>query len=150
MRLVKQFSVPMINKPGSLANICHALAEAKVNVLALNIFEATEQGLLRIVVDKPEIARLLLSRLNSSVTETDVLAVELPNRPGVMAGLAERLGREHININYAYATTAGQGNQTIVIVKVQYPEKAMKTLKDLAHNHKAKSGNPVRQNFRRF
>lgn len=149
MKILKQFSVPMINKPGSMANICSALAEAKVNIMAMSIFEATEQGLLRIVVDKPEIARLILSRLNSSVTETDILAVELPNRPGVMAGLAEKLGREHININYAYGTTSTPGHQPIVVVKVQYPEKAMKALKDLAHNSHSK-GNPVRQNFRKF
>jgi len=130
MKIIKQFSVSLVNRPGVLAHICRTLADARVNIMAMTITDSVELGVLRMVVDKPDIARTILSRLDAPVTESEVLAVNMPNRPGSLATLAEKLSRAHININYAYATTGISGGQAIVIIKVQYPEKAIKVLQE--------------------
>jgi len=130
MQIVKQFAITAVNKPGVLANVAQSLAQKKVNILALIISDSVELGVLRIVVDKADIARPILTRLFSEVTETDVLLVEMPNRPGTLADVAEKLGHAHMNINYAYATTGAMGGHTTVILKVQYPEKAMDVLRE--------------------
>lgn len=132
MRIVKQFAIMAVNKPGVLADVAHSLAEEKVNIIALTISDSVDLGVLRIVVDKADIARPVLTRLFSEVTETDVLVIDMPNRPGMLADVAQKLGHAHININYAYATTGAMGGQTTVILKVQYPEKAMDVLKEIA------------------
>ncbi|MFA5794884.1 MAG: ACT domain-containing protein [Candidatus Brocadiia bacterium] len=145
MRITKQFAIMSINKPGVLANIAKSLAEKKVNIIAMIISDAVELGVLRIVVDKVDVARPVLTRLFSDVTETDVLLVDMPNRPGTLADVAEKLGQAHININYAYATTGAMGGQTTVILKVQYPEKAIEVLKEITRKTE---GRPlVRQGY---
>lgn len=145
MNVVKQFSVSMVNRPGMLANMCRALADAKVNILALAVSDSEDLGLLRIIVDKPELAKSILSKFDTPINETEVLAVEMPNRPGALAGIAEKLGRAHINLTYAYATTAATGSRTTVILKVQYPEKAIKVLQDT--DRRAEKKNLFRANF---
>ncbi|MFH1227973.1 MAG: ACT domain-containing protein [Planctomycetota bacterium] len=145
MRIVKQFAITAVNKPGILANVAQSLAEKKVNILALIISDSVELGVLRIVVDKADIARPILTKLFSEVTETDVLLVDMPNRPGTLAHVAEKLGQAHININYAYATTGAMGGQTTVILKVQYPEKAMDVLREITR--KSEGRQLVRQGY---
>jgi hypothetical protein len=146
MNIARQFSVSMVNRPGILANICRALADAKVNILALAVSDSVELGLLRIVVDKPEMAKSILSKFDTPISETEVLAIEMPNRPGALAGAAEKLGRAHINLNYAYATTGTPGGRTTVVLKVQYPEKAIKVLHETDRKEERK--NLFRANFR--
>ncbi|GFO81855.1 MAG: hypothetical protein A49_14820 [Methyloceanibacter sp.] len=77
-----QFSFFLVNKPGVLSHIFSDLAKSKVNIQALAMMDSMEHGVLRMVVDDPTVARPVMQRLNIPVTETDVLAVELSNRPG--------------------------------------------------------------------
>jgi hypothetical protein len=64
------------------------------------------------------------------MTETDVLCLELSNRPGALADVATVLGEHHININYAYCTSGAPGGRTTGIFKVADPKKAMHVLKE--------------------
>lgn len=146
MNVVKEFSLSMANKPGMLANICKTLAEKKVNIISFTISDSTNLGMLRIVVDKPDMARPILSRLHSDISETEVLSIDMPNRPGALAGIAEKLSRAHININYAYATTSGP--KAITVLKVQYPGKAAEVLKTPERQNQKLT--PVRTDFRKY
>src|SRR5215213_5169854 len=97
-----QFSVFLVNKPGVLAQVTRALAEAKLNLVAMTLVDSQEHGVLRMVVeDEPE-ARKVLAKLNHPMTETEVVCLELSNNPGALADVAQLLGENHININYAY------------------------------------------------
>src|SRR5437588_10791992 len=96
-----QFSVFLVNKPGVLAQVTGALAQAKVNLVAVTLVDSQEHGVLRMVAEKPTEAREVLKKLNLPMTETEVLCVDLPNRPGALADVATQLGKDHININYA-------------------------------------------------
>jgi len=74
-------------------------------------------------------ARGVLTKLNLPMTETEVLCLDLPNRPGALADVATLLGKNHININYAYVTSGAPGGRTTGILKVADQSKAMHVLK---------------------
>ena len=121
-----QFSVFLVNKPGILSKVCDALAEQKINVVALTRMDSVEHGVFRLVPANPPKARALLKSLNLPMTETEVLSAEMPNRPGAMADLCARLNSEHISIKYAYVTSGATGGRTTGIFKVDNTKKAIR------------------------
>lgn len=121
-----QFSIFLVNKPGILSRVCDALAEQKINVLALTLMDSVEHGVFRLVPGNPKKARTLLKSLNLPMTETEVLSAEMPNRPGAMADLCARLNSEHISIKYAYVTSGAAGGRTTGIFKVDNTKKAIR------------------------
>jgi len=134
--LLPQFSVFLVNKPGVLAQVTGALAQAKVNLVAVTLVDSQEHGVLRMVAEKPSEARDVLKKLNLPMTETEVLCVDLPNRPGALADVATQLGKEHININYAYVTSGAPGGLTTGVFKVADHTKAVHVLKKAVSKHK--------------
>src|SRR5512133_2721055 len=114
---VLQFSVFLVNKPGVLAQVTRALADQKINIVALTLVDSQEHGVLRVVSADPTRAREVLTKLNLPMTETEVLSVDLSNRPGALADIAGDLGSAHININYAYVTSGAPGGRTTGILK---------------------------------
>ena len=135
MRIAKQLSIFLINQPGRLAAVSGALAKEKINILALTLMDTTEHGVLRIVVEDGAKARKVLEKIDCPVTETDVLLLELPNRPGAFASVAEELAGAHINIDYAYCTAGAPGGKTIGIFKVPLLQKAMEILNAEGFKH---------------
>ncbi len=135
---VKQFSVFLVNKPGILSQVCDELARKKVNVSALTLMDSVEHGVFRLVAEDEGQARAALSRLNIPTTETDVLSVEMPNRPGSMADVCSKLNAQHISIKYAYVTSGAPGGRTVGIFKVDNIKKALKVLSDRKPGRKEK------------
>jgi hypothetical protein len=131
-----QFSVFLVNKPGVLAQVTKALADEKVNVIAMTLVDSQEHGVLRIVSANADTARKVLAKLNLPMTETDVLCLDLSNRPGALADIAGILGENHVNINYAYCTSGAPGGRTTGIFKVADPAKAMRVLHGPGTKHK--------------
>lgn len=125
-----QFSVFLVNKPGVLSQIFRELARAKINITNIAMMDTTEHGVLRLIVDDPGAARRVFVGLNIPVSETEVLAVELANRPGAAADLCDRLATAHINIAYMYCTGGVTGGKTLVVLKVPDIKKAMKVLEN--------------------
>lgn len=123
-----QFSVFLGNKPGVLARICRDLAAAKVNIIALTMMDTSEHGVLRIIAEDPVRTRQALHELNLSATETQVLAVNMPNRPGALADVCERLASGQVQISYLYSTTGAPGGKAIGIFKVNDVNKANRAL----------------------
>jgi hypothetical protein len=126
LKPVTQFSVFLVNKPGILSRVCQELAEKKINVVALTLMDSVEHGVFRLVAEDAVKARNVLRALNLPTTETEVLAAEMPNRPGAMADLCGRLNGEHVSIKYAYVTSGAAGGRTIGIFKVDNLQKALK------------------------
>lgn len=125
---VTQFSVFMINKPGVLQHVCHQLAQAKVNIVALTMMDSMEQGVLRIVADDVPKTREVLKGLEIPISETDVLVVPMPNHPGAIADICSRLAESKCRVSYAYCTTGARGGKTTGIFKVGNMARAVKTL----------------------
>ncbi len=123
-----QFSFFLVNKPGVLTTVFSELAKAKINVTALSMMDSMEHGVLRMVVDDPKTARGVFKALSVHITETDMLAVTLSNRPGAAADLCDRLATKHISIGYMYCTGGARGGKTLVLLKVPDIKKAIRVL----------------------
>ncbi len=129
MELVTQFSVFLVNKPGILAKVTRQLATERINILAMTMMDSSEHGVLRLVAEKPDVLRKAIKELNLPMTETEVIMVEMPNRPGALAEVCNLLAEEHVNINYAYCTTGAAGGKTKGMFKVADVKKAMRLLR---------------------
>ena len=128
MRSTTQFSVFLINKPGILAQLIGAIADSKINLVALTISDAQEHGVLRLVGSDHDRLRQVLRKLNLPMHESEVLVVDLPNRPGALATVVGDLANGHVNIEYAYVTAGTPRGRTIGILKVDNLIKAQKAL----------------------
>lgn len=100
----KQFTIYLENKPGMLALITNALATAKVNIEGISVAESTDVGLVQMVVSNAHATEKILKNKRIPFTVQDVALVHLDNRPGALAGIASKLAKAGININYVYAT----------------------------------------------
>jgi hypothetical protein len=148
MYITKQFSIFMVNKPGILAHVLSEFARLKINVVAMTVMDSVEHGVLRVVVDVPAKATEMLSRLNMTYNETDVLCLVLENKSGALADVAEKLAKEHINISYAYCTSGARGGKTTGVLKVADVQKAMRVL-DSSQKKNDKGQSLRRPNFSR-
>ncbi len=128
MHIVTQFSVFLINKPGILSQVLEALAKSKVNILAMTMMDSVEHGVLRIVAAQPKHCREVLKTLSLQINETDVLSINLSNKPGAMADVATKLSASHINITYCYVTAGARGGRTTGVFKVSDNKKSIKIL----------------------
>jgi hypothetical protein len=128
VRLETQFSVFLVNKPGVLAQVTRAMAESKINIVAMTLVDSQEHGVLRVVAEDAAAARKTLTALNLPMTETEVICLDLSNHPGALADVATLLGKNHININYAYCTSGAPGGRTTGIFKAADHNKAIKLL----------------------
>lgn len=125
-----QFSVFLVNKPGVLSQIVQRLASEKVNIVAMCLMDTTDHGVLRMVVGDADKTRALLGELNLPRTEGSVMLATLPNRPGSLAEVVERLASERVNVDYAYVTTGARNGKALGIFKVSNVPKAMKVLSE--------------------
>jgi hypothetical protein len=144
MYIEKQFSIFMVNKPGVLARVLGAFAEAKINIIAITMMDSMEHGVMRAVFAAPDKAKKVLKKLNLPFNETNVLCITLTNQSGALALVAEKLAKNHINISYAYCTSGAKGGRTTGIIKVANAQKAMKVLKE-SHKKASKSHPVVRR-----
>lgn len=124
----KQVTVFLENKPGRLAQVLSALAQHKINLVALSVMDRHEHGVLRLVSEDEAATAKALQAMNTHFTESDVLAVELKNQPGALANICERLAEEHISIDYAYCSSGGRNGKVFGIFKVSNLEKAQRVL----------------------
>jgi len=116
IKIETQLAVFLDNRPGTLARTCQALANAKVNILALSILDAVDHAVVRMVVDQPKEAEDILSRLHTLVQAREVVFMDVPNQVGALAGISERLAEAGINIEYAYCTAStSQGVGALVL-----------------------------------
>jgi len=128
MYVTTQFSIFMVNKPGVLAQVLGEFARAKINIIAMTMMDSVEHGVMRVVFTAPKRAKEILSKLNMPCNETEVLCVNLTNKAGALATVAEKLAKNHINITYAYCTAGAKGGRTTGVLKVADVKKAMRVL----------------------
>ena len=139
MYITSQFSIFMVNKPGVLAQVLGEFARVKVNVVAMTVMDSVEHGVLRVVFESSKKAKEVLTNLNMPYNETDVLCLNLTNKSGALATVAEKLAKNHINISYAYCTAGAKGGRTTGVLKVADVNKAMRILQEGQQN---KNGKP--------
>ncbi len=116
MAKVKQLTVALENRPGTLAQVAKVLADAKVNVLALLGSTAGVQGSVQVVVDNINRAKKALAGAGFAHSEGTLEEFELANKPGALAELAGRLAKKGINIDCAYATVHKGAKKAVVVI----------------------------------
>ena len=113
---VRQISVFLENKAGQLAQICRILADAQIDMKALNIAETSDYGVLRLITDKPQKTLGVLAANGLVCTSSEVVAVKVPDVPGGLAGVLEVIAPKGISIEYMYSmlTSSFSGNAIMV------------------------------------
>jgi hypothetical protein len=127
---LKQLSVFMENRSGRLAEIMRTIADASVNVRALSLADTSDFGILRLLVDKPDVAIVALGKAGLTVRATDVVAVEIADRPGGLATVLSLLQGSNINVEYMYAFLERHKDNAILVFRFEDPAKAIHVLKE--------------------
>ena len=125
---VKQISVFLENKSGRLANVTKVLGENGINIRALSIADTTDFGILRLIVNDPEKAWKILKQEDYTVSETEIIAVQVPDKPGGLAGILQTLEEKKINIEYMYAFVGKSGTDAVVVFRVEGIDRAVEML----------------------
>jgi hypothetical protein len=125
---VEQISVFLENKPGALADVTRILGEAGVNIRALSLADTKDFGIMRLIVNDHEKAKSVLVAKGLTVRKTEVVAVEVPDRPGGLADILKGLSDSGINVEYLYAFVQHSGSNAIIIFRFDETDKAIEAL----------------------
>ncbi len=125
---VEQISVFLENKSGRLAEVAEILARSGINIRALSLADTADFGILRLIVNETEKAKQVLKEGGFTVGKTEVIAVEVSDRPGGLAGILNVLNGGGINVEYMYAFVQKSGNNAIIIFRIDELEKAIDVL----------------------
>ena len=126
---VKQISVFLENKSGRLEEVTKILGENEVDIRALSLADTRDFGILRLIVNDYEKAHELLKNSGFTVQETDVVAAEVPDKPGGLAGILKALNENNISVEYMYAFVERRGEKAIMIFRFEDVDSAIETLK---------------------
>jgi hypothetical protein len=125
---VEQISVFLENKSGRLAEVAGVLAAAGVNIRALSLADTADFGILRLIVDRNDRAKQALKDGGFTVGKTEVVALEVPDRPGGLAHILRALDTAGINVEYMYAFVQRSGDNAILIFRFDELDKAIQAL----------------------
>ena len=115
MPKAKELKIRVPDGPGALGEIAGALAEKKVNLIAVNAWVEGDEGVIRFVADKTAAAKKVLSSRGLDVEEHDVVELELADKPGTLAEKAAKLGKAGVNITHLYVGTGGARKATVFL-----------------------------------
>ena len=127
---VKQISVFLENKSGRLAMVTKVLGNNGINIRALSIADTADFGILRLIVDDPDKACQILKANEFTVSETEIIAVQVPDKPGGLGGILETLEECKVNIEYMYAFVGRSGENAVVVFRVEDIDRAIKLLQE--------------------
>ena len=114
--MIVQLSVFVRNQPGELKKVTGLLADNKIQIRAMTVAETADYGIFRVIVDDPEKTYTLLREKNFLVGKTDIMAIEMEDKPGGLHSIATILGEAGVNIEYFYAFAIK--NKAVLVVQV--------------------------------
>ncbi|MBQ9737293.1 MAG: hypothetical protein IJV86_02670 [Clostridia bacterium] len=125
---VKQLSIFVENKAGRLQSIIDSLGENQINISALSLADTMDFGVLRIIVDDPNKAKLVLKGMGVISKTTDVIAVYIDDRSGGLASVLKIVSEANIGVEYMYAFLGRTEGKALMVLKVDDEEKAESVL----------------------
>jgi hypothetical protein len=128
IQLTQQLAVFLNNRPGTLARLCEALSEEKINIYAISTSDTVDHIVIRMVVSDAARALAIFEERGTLALTTDVLMIDGSNKPGSLAAIANALAEAKINIEYAYCATHPTAQKGLLILRVSDPPKALKVL----------------------
>lgn len=126
--LIKQISVFVENKPGRMAAILEVLADNGIDISALSIADTTDFGVLRMIVSDSALAKKVLNEAGVVVKITDVIAVSMEDKPGGLVAIMDTINDGVTTVEYMYAFVGRSKTGAMVVIKANFPEKAIELL----------------------
>jgi hypothetical protein len=120
---ITQISVFLENQPGHVGRLTDALEKAGVSIRGFTLADTADFGIARFVVDRPTDALAALKEVGALVATTELLCIELPDRPGALGHVFAAVADAGINVEYAYSLVS-----TYVALKVGDIEQAQALL----------------------
>jgi hypothetical protein len=131
---IHQLSIFLENRPGQMIEPCRLLAKSGVNIRTLTLADTERFGILRMIVSDWQQAKSLLQDAGYIVNVTEVVAVEVADRPGGLTGLLDVLESSEINIEYMYAFTFGREDRAVLIFRFNEPDAAIERMRAAGMN----------------
>jgi hypothetical protein len=131
---LKQLSVFLENRSGRLFEMCELLQKNNINIRAITIADSPEFGIARLVVDKSEEASKVLKSSGFVANITDIVAVEIADTPGGLAGILKILNGAGVNIEYMYGFVEKSSEKALMVFRFEKPDLAIEILKKNAIN----------------
>ena len=125
---IKQLSLFIENKPGTLNKVCQVLHENEINICTLALADTEQFGIMRLLIHDWEHAKKVLEDAGFVANVTEVLALPVEDHPGGLAYLLDILNENNINIEYMYAFSYGKGDKAIMVFRFENPDKAIELL----------------------
>jgi hypothetical protein len=125
----QQLSIFLENKPGQLKKVCDLLAQAKINISTLSLADTKEFGILHLLIRDWVQAKAALAKGGYAVNQTEVIAVEVEDRPGGLAEILKPIDAAKVNIEYMYAFSTGRKGKAVMIFRFADSDKADAALK---------------------
>jgi hypothetical protein len=125
---LNQLSVFLENKPGALSAPCRLLAQAGINIQTFSLADTQQFGILRLMMHDWAKAKEILEKQGYVVKLTEVVALEVPDRPGGLADLLDLVERAGINVEYMYAFTVKQEGRGLLAFRFNDPDAAIRAL----------------------
>ena len=130
---LQQLSLFSENKPGHVIAPCRLLAREGIDIRALSLADTQRFGILRMIVSDWQRAKSVLEAAGSAVKVTEVVAVEVPDRPGGLADVLSLFEGSSINIEYMYAFPFLRGEKAVLIFRFDQPDAAIERLQSGGH-----------------
>jgi hypothetical protein len=125
---IDQISVFVENGAGKLVGVTRVLGEANVDIRAMSIAETADFGILRMIVSDPVRAIEALKLAGSVVSVTQVLAVEIEDKPGSLSAVLDVLEKAGISVEYLYAFITRKSDNAYVIFRLEDVDNANEAL----------------------
>lgn len=125
---IKQLSIFVENKQGSLHDITDTLAKASINLRSMCVADTSNYGIVRIIADKPEEAKALLDKEGHAANLRMVNAFAVPDQPGGLAKVLSLLEGNGVNIDYMYALITTESGKAYSVMRTGDTEETDKIL----------------------
>jgi hypothetical protein len=126
---IRQLSLFLENRPGQLRFPCKVLGDAGIDILTMSLADTAQFGILRLVVKDWQRAREVLEAAGVVVNVTEVLAVDVPDRPGGLASVLEAFEKAGVGVEYLYAWGERErGRHATLLFRLEDPDRAAKLL----------------------
>ena len=126
--LVKQLSIFMENRPGRLYKLTHALGQEGIDFVTLSIADTKDYGIVRFIARDNDRAYEILKQAGFTVGQTELIGVEVEDKPNALAEVIALLEEENINIEYLYSFVLTNHNSAKILMRVEDTERAVKLL----------------------
>ena len=127
---VEQIAIFLENKSGRLSEITGVLADNNINIRSLSLADTADFGILRLIVDKVEVAERALKASGFTVGKANVVAVEVPDRVGGLASVLKVLEKAMVNVEYMYAFVNKSCENAVMIFRFEETDDAIRILQD--------------------